>query len=52
MKNLISVLLVALLSVGMVGCAGKTQVKQIPDEFIDAQSVQTYLEEQNATVEL
>ena len=41
-------LLVALLSVGMVGCAGKTQVKQIPDEFIDTQSVQTYLEEQNA----
>ena len=48
MKKYILLLLVALLSIGTLGCARTAQMKEIPAEFADAQSVQAYLEEQNA----
>ena len=47
MRKYILLLLVILLSVGMTGCRGNTQTKEIPDVFVDAQSVQSFLEEQN-----
>ena len=48
MKKYMLLLMAALLSVSMIGCGGTAKTKVIPDAFVDAQSVQTYLEEQNA----
>ena len=48
MRKYVLLLLIGLLAAGMVGCAGNDKGKEVPDEFADAQSVQTYLEQQNA----
>ena len=47
MRKSILLLLTLLLTIGTFGCAGNGKVKEIPDEFADAQSVQAYLEQQN-----
>lgn len=47
MKKYISLLLVLLLAIGAFGCAGSVENKEVPTEFADAQSVLTYLKQQN-----
>lgn len=47
MKKCMVLLLVGLLIVGMFGCAGTAEKKELPDTFADAQSVLAYLKEQN-----
>ena len=47
MKKYMLWFMAALLLAGMIGCAEPAQPKELPDTFADAQSVQTYLEEQN-----
>ena len=47
MKKYILLLLVLFLAVGTFGCAGSVEKKDVPKEFADAQSVLTYLKQQN-----
>ena len=47
MRKFMSLLLALSLTVGTFGCAGTSKEKYLPNEFADAQSVLTYLEQQN-----